>query len=106
MGPYGSTGASSPELGLVQDFIKYWITEFVGKCWDVIVSTAGDNTQDQFNLVNGIFVNILEPEKSVLPSELTADLESIPADAVNFVSDQTMVALMELQENPAKRFKK
>merc|ERR1719240_2049423 len=34
--PYGSTTAATPELGLVQDFVKSWMSEFMNKAWDVL----------------------------------------------------------------------
>merc|ERR1719247_2837696 len=104
--PYGSAGASSPEMGLVQDFIKYWITKFVGNSWESIVASVGEGMQEQFMLVQGIFVNMLDPQNSVLPKDLTSQLDNIPSAGWDFVADQAMEALTEMHENPAKRQKK
>merc|ERR1719316_1400764 len=33
---YGTSPAPTPELGMVQDFIQAWISEFVRRAWDVL----------------------------------------------------------------------
>jgi hypothetical protein len=103
--PYGST-VTTTELGWVQDFVKFWISQFVVRGWDVFVNTVGDGMQEQFQLIQGIFSGVLDPSASILPADLTTQLEALPPDGMNFVGDQIMVALTEMHENPAKRYKK
>jgi len=101
--PYGHTTASTSELALVQDFLKYWLIDFVAKSWEMIEAAVGKELQDQFQCVSTMFIYLCDPEHSVLPPELMNQLDSPPPVGWGYVADLTMEVMKEMNENPAKR---
>merc|ERR1712139_354631 len=44
---YGTSPSTSPELGMVQDFVHAWLAEFTRRAWDVLHNVLQNPTQDQ-----------------------------------------------------------
>ena len=44
--PYGTTSNESPELAVLQDFVKGWMSDFIGKGWDVLENGLSDGSKD------------------------------------------------------------
>jgi len=106
--PYGSTTASSPEMGLVQDFVKSWMTEFVNKAWDVLENGVVGGKDEQFAFLTTLFQYLTDPERSCLPHDLTAQLETPPPESWGFIGELAMKIFTDMEEaaNRPKKWQK
>lgn len=96
--PYGSTTASTPELGLVQDFVKAWMTQFVSKSWDVLENGVTGGKDEQFAFLTTLFQYLTDPDRSCLPHDLTAQLESPPPESWGFIGEMAMKIFTDMEE--------
>jgi len=101
--PYGSTAASSPEMGLVQDFVKCWMSEFVGKAWDVLENGVTGGKDEQFAFLTTLFQYLTDPDRSCLPHDLTAQLESPPPESWGFIGELAMKIFTDMEEAASQR---
>merc|ERR1740130_1080139 len=95
--PYGSTTAGSPELGLVQDFCKAWMTQFVEKSWDVLENGVTGGKDEQFAFLTTLFQYLTDPDRSCLPHDLTAQLESPPPESWGFIGELAMKIFTDME---------
>jgi len=95
--PYGSTTASSPEMGLVQDFVKSWMTEFVNRSWDVLENGVVGGKDEQFAFLTTLFQYLTDPDRSCLPHDLTAQLESPPPESWGFIGELAMKIFTDME---------
>jgi len=68
--PYGSTTAESlsPELATLQDFVKGWMTIFIGKGWGALEAGLQDGSPTGIALaLTVIFQQLMDPENPCLP---------------------------------------
>merc|ERR1740130_1973872 len=84
--PYGSTTAASPEMGLVQDFVKAWMQEFVAKSWDVLENGVVGGKDEQFAFLTTLF------------QYLTAQLEAPPPESWGFIGELAMKIFTDMEE--------
>jgi len=103
--PYGSTGAATPELGLVQDFVKHWMTEFAARSWDILEQGVEGVPEDRYHFMTNLFTYMCDPNRSLLPQDVVSQLEAPPPENWPFIQEQAMASLKELEENPHKRRK-
>eukprot|EP00927_Polykrikos_kofoidii_P057353 TRINITY_DN5146_c4_g1_i1.p1 TRINITY_DN5146_c4_g1~~TRINITY_DN5146_c4_g1_i1.p1 ORF type:complete len:405 (+),score=64.76 TRINITY_DN5146_c4_g1_i1:164-1378(+) len=66
---FGLSQASTPELGLLQDFAKGWIEDFVERSWDVLENGIGSH-EDQASFVTALFQRLAHPEICCFPDDL------------------------------------
>merc|ERR1719263_1873817 len=94
---YGTSPAHSPELGMVQDFVVAWVSEFAKRAWDVLNNGLANPSQDQqIGVVTTLFQYLCDPSHSCLPHDLVQQLDSPPPPAWDFV--QQAVILMFSQQ--------
>lgn len=94
---YGTSPAASPELGMVQDFVMAWLSEFAKRAWDVLNNGVNNPTQDQqIGVVITLFQYLCDPSHSCLPHDLTQQLETPPPPAWDFVQ-QAVILLFSQQ---------
>lgn len=84
---YGSSPAVTPELGMVQDFVQAWITEFVRRAWDTLNNGIPNPTMDQqIGVTTTLFQYLCDPSHSCIPHDLTQQCESPPPAQWDFVA--------------------
>jgi len=104
--PYGSTSASTPEMGLVQDFVKCWMTEFVGRSWDVLENGVVGGKDEQFAFLTTLFQYLTDPDRSCLPHDLTAQLEAPPPESWGFIGELAMKIFTDMEEAQEAKMRK
>jgi len=103
---YGQSEAASPEMGLLQDFIKGWMTEFIGRAWDVLENGVGAR-EEQINFVTNLFQTLAHPERSCLPHDLVASLHEHPMANWPFIAETCHQIFAEMDaEKPSKKKQK
>jgi len=104
--PYGSTSASTPELGLVQDFVKAWMTGFVHKSFDVLENGVVGGKDEQFAFLTTLFQYLTDPDRSCLPHDLTAQLEAPPPESWGYIGELAMKIFSEMESTMGRQGKK
>jgi hypothetical protein len=75
--PYGSTVNASPELAVLQDFVKGWMKEFVEGGWDVLENGLTDTSREsQIAHLTTIFQSLMDPNIAVVPLEIIAEISN------------------------------
>merc|ERR1712086_464751 len=94
---YGTSPSTSPELGMVQDFVHAWLEGFAQRAWDVLNNGLNNPTQDQqIGVVTTLFQYLCDPTHSCLPHDLTQQLPAPPPAAWDFVQ-QAVIAVFSQQ---------
>jgi len=94
---YGTSPSTSPELGMVQDFVHAWLNEFTKRAWDVLNNGLNSPSQDQqIGVVTMLFQYLCDPSHTCLPHDLTQQLDTPPPAGWDFV--QQAVILMFSQQ--------
>merc|ERR1719221_336177 len=101
--PYGSTTAESPEMGLVCDFVKCWMNEFVQKAWDVLENGVVGGKDEQFAFLTTLFQYLSDPDRSCLPHDLAAQLTAPPPQNWAFIGELAMQIFQEQEKQAAER---
>merc|ERR1712187_12651 len=104
--PYGSTTADTAELGMLQDFVKGWMTEFLTLAsWDVMkygIETSGGKPSkgDQILFMTVLFQNLTDARNAALPHELTSLIETPPPSPWAFIAEtaDSVFAIVEQKE--------
>lgn len=103
--PYGSHDgvAASPELALLQDFVKGWMSEFVSRAWMPVLEDgigASSGTKDaQVLFITVLFQYLTGPEIACIPSGILSRLGSLPAAPWNFIGECAEQVFTELEES-------
>jgi hypothetical protein len=106
--PYGSTENESPELAVLQDFVKGWMTDFVLNAqWDCLGQGLADTSKEsQVSTVSVLFQNLLDPNVACMPAEIATEvtntLGGLPASPWPFL-DECSLQVFEEVERSAKR---
>jgi len=88
---YGTSPSSTPELGMVQDFVLAWLSEFTRRAWDVLNNGLNDPTPDQqIGVVTTLFQYLCDPAHSCLPHDLIQQIAEPPPAAWDFVGQATI----------------
>jgi hypothetical protein len=106
--PYGATKGDSVELGLVQDFVKGWMEDFVGRGWNVLNEGVSADKEEQFAFLTTLFQHLVDPEQCCLPFELVSQPGAMPPENWAFVAETAMKVLKEeeVQSQPKKKKRK
>lgn len=112
--PYGSTTAASPEIGVLQDFVKGWMSEFLGRAWDVLESGLVDTSREsQVATVTGLYQTLMDPNVACIPYEIAAEITNaggtLPAAPWAFIEEAAAEAFIEMEQaaaGPKKKMKK
>lgn len=101
---FGETKADEPALGVVQDFVKSWISLFVGRAWDVLENGVGGGVAAQAAWVTKLFQSLLHPDRCCLSYDLVSSLANpLPAEW-DFINDVACNILAEAHtEQPSKK---
>lgn len=91
--PYGTTTGDTPEIGLVQDFVKGWMEEFCGRAWSVLNEGVSDDKEEQYAFMTTLFQHLTDPEQCCLPFELVSQPGAMPPENWAFVADTAMALL-------------
>jgi len=108
---YGSTQGVTLEFGMLQDFVKGWMAEFVSRSWDVLQNGVGSGQEAWVPWVTALFQNLCGPDLACLPHELVAQAgENLPPASWTFVAEAAYVifaeaAMQSQQGNPFKKRK-
>merc|ERR1719331_1824962 len=88
---YGTSPAATPELGMVQDFVQAWLSEFAKRAWDILNNGLASPTQDQqIGVVTTLFQYLCDPSHSCLPHDLTQQLATPPPPGWDFIAAATI----------------
>lgn len=95
---YGTSPSTSPELGMVQDFVTAWLHEFAKRAWDVLNNGINDPQPiQQMQVVTTLFQYLCDPAHSCLPHDLTSQLATPPPVQWEFVAAATIQMFNENQ---------
>jgi len=79
--PYGTHRDPVPEIGMLKDFIKGWMQDFVNRGSGVIPAQKGG----EVNWLASLFQNLCSPQRACLPHELTAMIKQPPQHPWDFI---------------------
>jgi len=89
---YGTSPSITPELGMVQDFVQAWLSEFGKRAWDVLNNGIHSPTQDQqVAVMTTLFQYLCDPTHSCLPHDLISQCPSPPPAGWDFVAQACIV---------------
>jgi hypothetical protein len=93
---YGTSPAITPELGMVQDFVQAWLSEFTHRAWDVLNNGLHVATpEQQIAVVTALFQYLCNPHHSCLPSDLTRQLDTPPPENWDFCATATLLLMTQ-----------
>merc|ERR1719263_1280621 len=79
--PFGSqeSGSLTPELAMLQEFVKGWMSIFVGKAYAVLENGIADTSHaGQASCLKEIFEVLMDPDSPCLPLSLQPSLPAAP----------------------------
>merc|ERR1712014_532964 len=94
------------ELQMLQDFVKGWMVEFVGRAWDVLengITSSGATAtrEEQILFVTVLFQNLSDANNAALPHEITSLIESPPQSPWAYVAELTEAVYAEMDAEQA-----
>jgi len=101
--PYGTNAAETPEVGMLQDFVKGWMFEFVHRAHDVLTyGISGDGSSksekdEQVLFVTVLFQNLCDAKNVCLPNDLTSLVAAPPAHPWAFVAECAETVFNEVE---------
>merc|ERR1711862_344989 len=102
--PYGSCKAETPEIGLVQGFVKGWMEDFCGRAWNALNEGVGEDQEEQYAFLTTLFQHLTDPEQCCLPFELVSQPGAMPPENWSFVADVAMNVIKgDPNEEPGKK---
>lgn len=97
--PYGSTPCDSQELSVLQDFIKGWMLEFLGRAWDIFENGMGATTKDaQALFMAQLFQQLCDPGVNCLPYGITNALGGLPTAPWSYIEEAAAEVIDEANE--------
>lgn len=90
---FGVCKAEPAELGYVQDFVKYWMTDFARRASDVLYNSVGEQQDQQYAFLTTLFQHLTEPEQCCLPHDLVSQPGAAPPENWAFVAETAMAIL-------------
>merc|ERR1712232_71954 len=99
--PYGSNNADTPELGMLQDFVKGWMSQFVGRAWDILnngIESIDAGIDGQVLFVTVLFQTLTSPERACLPHGLTSMITEPPPHPWPFIAESVEKVFKEAEE--------
>lgn len=90
--PYGTTPATSPEMGMIKDFVRGWMADFVGRAWDVMDNgigqgVMGTSRDEKVLFVTVLFQSLTDQSNPALPADLTAAVADMPPSPWPYVAE-------------------
>mmetsp|Transcript_43107 Transcript_43107/g.91874 ORF Transcript_43107/g.91874 Transcript_43107/m.91874 type:complete len:343 (-) Transcript_43107:107-1135(-) len=88
--PFGSSEAETPELAMLQDFVKGWMYEFATRAHDVLnygMGGAQASRDQQVLIMTVLFQNLTNADNACLPHELTSVIETPPPMPWPFIAE-------------------
>lgn len=110
--PYGTTTNDSPELAVLQDFVKGWMKEFCDRAWDVLEhGCPGEASREaSISLLAVLFQNLLDPNVACMPHEIASEvansLGGLPASPWPFIDEAANAVYAESEAQNAPRAKR
>lgn len=100
--PYGSTTGPTPEVSVLQDFVKGWMQDFLGRSWDVFQNGLVDTSREsQVATLTGLFQTLLDPQVACMPYEIAAEITnaggSLPAAPWPFIEEVAAEIFIEFE---------
>lgn len=98
--PFGSTTADSAELGMLQDFVKGWMSQFCTVARDVLTQGIGDGKPqrgDQILFLTVLFQNLTDARNAALPHELTSLIVTPPPSPWSFIAETAEEVFTEVE---------
>jgi hypothetical protein len=100
--PYGSSPSDSEELSVLQDFVKGWMLQFLGRAWDVLENGMGAHAKDaQVLFLTQLFQHLCDPGVNCLPYEIANTLGGLPAAPWEFIAEAAEQVVDEANEPAA-----
>jgi len=99
--PFGTCQADKPEAGLLCDFVKGWMSVFVGRGWDILENGVGGR-EEQVVFVTNLFQILCHPERNCLPHDLVASLDTPLPPNWPFVA-QTAIEIFLEADAPSRK---
>jgi len=100
--PYGSSPSDSEELSVLQDFVKGWMSEFIGRGWDVFENGMGATTKDaQIIFMTQLFQHLCDPGVNCLPYGITTALGGLPSAPWEFIAEAASLVIEGANEPSA-----
>lgn len=87
---YGIGTGDTPEMGLVMDFTKCWMTTFASRSWLVLEQGISKDKEEQFAFLTTLFQHVTDPKRLCLPNDLVSQPGAMPPEAWSFVSETSM----------------
>lgn len=102
---YGQFPTEPAGLGLIQDFVFFWMTDFIGRSYDVLTNGLpnGHATDVQKLFITTLFQELCIPENCCVPYDLLSQVENMPPAPWNFIAEA--VVGMYTTGPPFKKFK-
>jgi len=97
---YGTCEGESLGRGLVMDFTKRWMQEFVTRGADVLRRGVGEAREERFAFLTTVFQYLIDPEQCCLPRDLVAQSDDAPPENWSFV-ETSALALVNCAEADA-----
>jgi hypothetical protein len=102
--PYGSCTGETPEVSLLMDFLTGWITDFVGRAWDVLERGVGAGSKDeQILFVASLYQSLCDPTVMCVPFEIHQSMESLPANPWDFIGKTVEQVFLTAETSAAGR---
>lgn len=97
---YGAiSGASSPELGHIQDFVNAWMHGFSDRGWESFENgLRSDAASEKIIGMTNLFHYVTDPEHSCIPHDLLSQLDQPPANAIRDFITRQAVTMFEKSE--------
>merc|ERR1712194_38907 len=88
---YGTIPGPTPALGMCQDFVYAWLSEFLRRAWDVLNNGIGQaSAEQQIGVTTLLFQYLCDPAHSCIPHDLTKELSEPPPAQWDFVTQATI----------------
>jgi hypothetical protein len=105
--PYGTNVAETPELGMLQDFVRGWMFEFVKRSHGVltygVASDDGKASKDeQVLFVTVLFQNLCDTKNVCLPNDLTSLIPSPPTHPWAYVAEAAEAVFQDIADGKGK----
>mmetsp|Transcript_94042 Transcript_94042/g.166546 ORF Transcript_94042/g.166546 Transcript_94042/m.166546 type:complete len:348 (-) Transcript_94042:69-1112(-) len=102
---YGQFPTEPAGLGLIQDFVFFWISDFMSRSYDVLTNGLpnGHAMDVQKLFITTLFQELCIPENCCVPYDLLSQVENMPPAPWSFIAEA--VVGMYNTGPPHKRFK-
>merc|ERR1711957_520100 len=103
--PYGTHVHADPGLGMLMDFYKGWMAEFLYNGYNVVASGVGNGNAtkpEQKQFLALLFQTLISPQCACVPRELAAMLTEAPPQPWPFLQDAAERCFIEWTQKPSK----